>query len=96
MVLIHNATGADDEDDPDNYIGMRILYSGRGTGQYAKIGSFSSYNKNCYSYKRIPNGESDGNMLQDIIEAVLNDTTRYYIEPGLIYKNPIILLQIQT
>ena len=75
-------SGADDEDDPDNYIGMRIfLYGGRGTGQYAKIDSFNTTNKVATVVKE-SNGEPGWEHVTGYpIEQVLNDTTRYYIEP---------------
>tara|TARA_B100002019_G_scaffold190210_1_gene164452 strand:+ start:7531 stop:12444 length:4914 start_codon:yes stop_codon:yes gene_type:complete len=82
-------SGADDEDDPDNYIGMRIfLYSGRGTGQYAKIGGFSPITKIATVIKE-SNGEPGWEHVTGYpIEAVLNDTTRYYIEPRVDIQKP--------
>jgi hypothetical protein len=80
-----------DDGTPELYVGMRILIqSGRGVGQYGVITAFNSVSKDC-----IVSRESDGSTGWDHfqpgwpIESVLDDTSRYIIEPRVSVEEPI-------
>lgn len=82
-------SGADEETDANNYIGMRIyIYDGLGSGQYAKIASFNTTNKVATVVKE-SNGEPGWEHVTGRpIAAGLNDTSRYYIEPRVDIAEP--------
>jgi hypothetical protein len=76
---------------PELYVGMRIfILSGRGVGQYGVITAFNSVSKDC-----VVSRESDGSNGWDHfqpgwpIESVLDETTRYVIEPRVSVEEPI-------
>ena len=75
-------SGADDQDDPNQYIGQRLfIYDGKGTGQYGRITGLNTTNK-IVTVAKESNGEPGWEHVSGRpIETSLNDTTRYYIEP---------------
>jgi len=90
-------SGADETTDPDDYIGMRIfIYSGKGTGQYAKIGSYNTTNKRADVIKE-SNGEPGWEHVTGRpIEQLLNETSRYYIEPRVDVEAPAYTVSTTT
>lgn len=75
----------------DLYIGMRIfIQRGRGVGQYGVITSYDSVSKDC-----VVSRESDGSNGWDHyqpgwpIESVLDETSRYVIEPRVSVEEPL-------
>jgi hypothetical protein len=75
---------------PELYVGMRIvILSGQGVGQYGYITGFDSVSKGCI----ISRESDDGNGWDHLqpgwpIESVLDETTRYAIEPRVSIEEP--------
>ena len=88
-------SGADDTTDPADYIGQRLfIYEGQGAGQYGRISGFNTTSKIATVEKEV-NGEPGWeHVTGQPIEATLNDTARYYIEPRAVISEPS--YQIQT
>jgi len=81
---------AGDSNAQSNYLGMRIvIISGRGTGQYGYISSYSATTKLATVLK-----ESDGTAGWDVMQGVnavvdLDTTSQYSIEPRITFSAPI-------
>jgi hypothetical protein len=83
---------------PEFYIGMRIfIISGQGVGQYGFITAFNPISKDC-----IITRESDGANGWDHvqpgwpIESVLDESTRYAIEPRVTVEEPVFVTESST
>jgi len=87
-------SGADDADTEAEYLGMRLfIYDGKGTGQYGKISGFNTTSK-IATVEKESNGEPGWEHVTGYpIEASLNDTTRYYIEPRVDIAEPTYSMQ---
>jgi hypothetical protein len=81
-------SGADTGTEAD-YIGQRLyIHAGKGVGQYAVISGLNTTNKVCTVVKE-SNGEPGWEHVTGRpIEATINDTARYYIEPRLSVAEP--------
>ena len=82
-------SGAETEEDPNNYIGQRLfIYNGKGVGQYGRISDYNTVSKIASVVKEC-NGEPGWeHVTGQPIQATLNDTSRYYIEPRVEVSEP--------
>jgi hypothetical protein len=82
-------SGADDSPDNETYVGMRIfITAGKGAGQYAKINTFNTIGK-VATVSKESNGEPGWEHVTGYpISAVLDETTKYTIEPRVDIPSP--------
>ena len=80
-----------DQSDPGDYIGQRIVItSGLGKGQYAKITGFDTVSKRALISRETDDSNGWEHFLPGWpIASVLDETTRYQIEPMPSFANPV-------
>lgn len=82
----------------EKYVGMRIVVlSGRGVGQYATITAFDEVTKTV-TIEKPSNGSQGWEHLQPgwPIESILDETTRYAIEPAVSITTPLVITSAVT
>ena len=79
------------------YIGQRLfIYAGKGAGQYGKIVGFSTVTKRADVENETSGLPGWEHVTGQPIQASLNDTTRYYIEPRSVVAEPTYSLGSQS
>ena len=82
-------SGADENTDPDLYIGQRLfIYAGKGAGQYGKISGFNTVNKIAQIENETSGLPGFEHVTGQPIHSAINDTARYYIEPRVVVDEP--------
>ena len=81
----------------EGYIGQRLfIYAGRGAGQYGKIVGFSTVTKRADVENETSGLPGWEHVTGQPIQASLNDTTRYYIEPRSVVAEPTYSISSQS
>ena len=78
-----------DEGTPETYVGQRIfIHQGAGVGQYAKIAELNTITR-VVTVEKESNGEPGWeSIINRPIATLLNESTKYYIEPRVIVSDP--------